>query len=135
MNEATRAAIAAVLKADPAITPAHREAVLLTLDTWTDAGKAPDPEPMLSPADAAARLKITRRTLFRWIEAGTFNPVRYTARKIALRLSEITAFEQTGTRPAIGRPAAQKARAPARPARNPRLAAAFTHARKKPRSA
>jgi len=134
MNEATRAAIVAILKTDPDITPAHREAVLLTLDTWTEAGKAPDPEPMLSPTEAAARLHVTRRTLFRWIEAGTFNPVRYTARKIALRLSELTAFEQTGTRPAIGRPQEQKTRTPARPASNARLAAALTHARKKGRS-
>ncbi len=65
---ATRAAVAAVLDADPGLSPKHRERVLRALD-------APDGDPdraagWLPSSLVAAQLGIHPSSLSRWIQAG-----------------------------------------------------------------
>jgi excisionase family DNA binding protein len=123
MNEGTRAAIEALLKADGSITPAHRRAILDACDMRAPAPETPDR--LLTMKEAAARSGRSTRTLFRWIKDGRLEPVRLSARLFQLREADLLRLADAED----GHPA------PARPARNSRLAAALTHARKKARSA
>lgn len=104
---ATRAGIAALLAADPGLSPKHRARVLAVLD-------APDGSPDRAagwiPANvAAAQLGIHLSTLGRWIDAGKVHSRKAAGeRAILVSPSEVADFaaahphKRRGTAPADG---------------------------------
>jgi len=118
MNEGTRAAIEALLKADGSIIPAHRRAILDACDQRAPAPASPDR--LLTMKEAAARSGRSTRTLFRWITEGRLEPVRLSARLFQLREADLLRLVDAED----GHPA------PARSETPDRLAPAMKHARK-----
>ncbi len=51
----------------------------------------PDFPPLMTVADAAAAMHVSRYTLYRWIEAGLFPAVRLPAGTIRVRRDDVTA--------------------------------------------
>ena len=88
---ATRAGIAALLAADPGLSPKHRARVLAVLD-------APDGSPdraagWIPASVAAAQMGIHLSTLLRWIEAGKVHSRKGMGERATLvSLPEISAF-------------------------------------------
>jgi len=90
MNTGTRTAIEALLNADPDVTPGHRRLVLEACDHPD--GRPAITDGFLTTEEAAARLGVTRRTLFRWIKAGHLHPDKVNNRLIMLPVAEVDAL-------------------------------------------
>lgn len=119
MNESTRAAIEAVLKADSTIEPAHRRAILDACDR-REIGTV-QADRLLTMKEAAARSGKCTRTLFRWIGEGRLVPVRISARLFQLREADL--LRVVDLEDGAPAPDSHKTEPPAR------LAAALQHAR------
>lgn len=97
MQAATRTAIEALLNADQTLTAPTRRAILEACDGPPDSSQIT--ERLLSTEDAAARLDISTRTLFRWIESGKVDPVRMSTRLFKIRASDVDAILDARARP------------------------------------
>jgi len=60
---------------------------------------------LLTVAEAAARLKVTRHTVYRWIAEGRLPAVRYSARVLRLRASDLERAYARSTGPKLAVPA------------------------------
>lgn len=90
MQTATRTAIEALLNADQTMTATERRAILDACDGPQDAAEIADK--LLSTGEAADRLGVSTRTLFRWIDAGKVKPVRMSARLFKIKASDVDAL-------------------------------------------
>lgn len=101
-SPATRAALLALLKTDPGISPAHRAEILAAFDRKTAPPAAAD----LAPVSAVARsLGLYVQTVVRWIERGVIEGHRQGERLTLVSRSEVAAYvaanpPRKGRRPA-----------------------------------
>lgn len=88
-SPATRAALLAILKTDPGISPAHRAEILAAFDRKA----APPPAADLAPVSAVARdLGLYVPTVLRWIERGVVQGHRQGERLTLVSRAEVAAY-------------------------------------------
>ncbi len=88
VSSATRAAVDAVIRADPGISPLHRSAILRALDT------PPGASPLhLTATDAAERLGVSVLTVTRWIDKGKLDGFRIGQRTTAATVASVQAMQ------------------------------------------
>jgi hypothetical protein len=95
MRDATKATVETLLEADKTITPEHRTRIMRELARGDNAH-----EKLFTCREAAAFLDpghpLHPATMRRWEKRGLLHPVRFTARRIRYRESELLALRAGG---------------------------------------
>lgn len=91
-SPATRAAIVALLRADPGVTATHRARILAAFDAVGERPKGLQPVSVV-----AASLGLSLPTVMRWIEAGEVAGRREGDRLTLVNREEVAAYASTRT--------------------------------------
>lgn len=100
ISPATRAGVEAVLRVDPAVTPAYLRSVLRALDT--PPGQTPE---FITATDAAAALGVATSTVVNWIDQGRLDGFRIGQRTTAATVASVELMKAHLAKHPIPRPA------------------------------